>query len=215
METAIHVWKCQAEEVSDLWQQSIGKLQRHLKDMNTDPTIIDDIVSGLSSWYNPDDTNIPPRNQQQLGQDMIGWKFFVEGWLSKEWRRRQTQFLTNNHKRSSVKRWISALILKVWEVAWDLWEHRNGVEHQHDQEELHRKLDSQILIEVDQHIIGEYPPMDFMFSANEIEKLKNSTIGYKKAWLRNVLGARKQQTRHRTRSGLRGMQQTMRRFLGL
>ena len=25
------------------------------------------------------------------------------------------------------KRWLSQLILKLWEVSWDMWEHRNGV----------------------------------------------------------------------------------------
>jgi hypothetical protein len=30
---------------------------------------------------------------------------------------------------ANLKRWISALIRMAWEVAWDLWEYRNGIKH--------------------------------------------------------------------------------------
>jgi hypothetical protein len=30
------------------------------------------------------------------------------------------------------KRWAIALIQKMWDTAWDLWEHRNGVLHEKD-----------------------------------------------------------------------------------
>jgi hypothetical protein len=31
--------------------------------------------------------------------------------------------------RGSGYRWLSALICKLWQVAWDMWEHRNGIFH--------------------------------------------------------------------------------------
>lgn len=87
---------------------------------------------------------------------MIGWDFIIEGWLTKEWRTRQAQFQLAHQQRSSVQRWVSALIFKLWEVAWDLWEHRNGVEHAHDQEILHIQLNSKIDYEIEQYTFGEY-----------------------------------------------------------
>jgi len=34
--------------------------------------------------------------------------------------------------RKTGKRWLTALIQKMWKVAWDLWEHRNGVRHEQE-----------------------------------------------------------------------------------
>ncbi len=38
-------------------------------------------------------------------------------------------FLNN---RNRGKRWAIALIKKLWETAWDLWEHRNGILHEQE-----------------------------------------------------------------------------------
>jgi hypothetical protein len=40
-----------------------------------------------------------------------------------------TKHYINIGERKTGKRWISSLIKKLWEIAWDLWEHRNGVLH--------------------------------------------------------------------------------------
>jgi hypothetical protein len=213
IETTAHVWHCKAPEVSRLWLQSIESLKVFLTDINTDPSIISDISSHLLLWYNGNDAEATAHISPCPLQDIIGWNYVVEGWISIEWRQRQAHYFTANNKRNSVRRWVSALILKIWEIAWDLWEHRNGIEHEHRHEELHAQLDFQITQEIANYTLGEYPPMDHMFGDLEVEKLKSSTSGYKKAWLRNVKGANIKKTRTQTVTGIRGMQQLMRNFL--
>jgi hypothetical protein len=41
-----------------------------------------------------------------------------------------TEFLDS--RRRTGLRWLTALIQKLWDVAWDMWDHRNRVLH--DQE---------------------------------------------------------------------------------
>jgi hypothetical protein len=36
--------------------------------------------------------------------------------------------------RKTDKRWMAAMITKMWQVSWDLWEHRNGFVHEPGQE---------------------------------------------------------------------------------
>lgn len=130
IETPIHVWKCRAPEAIDIWRKSIDKIRSHLTATNTDPQVQQDILSGLLAWYcSP--TAPPSGDGLNRRQSIIGWDFMTDGWLTKEWRMRQSLYWISKQQRSSVQRWVTALILKLWEVAWDLWEHRNVVEYAH------------------------------------------------------------------------------------
>jgi hypothetical protein len=65
-------------------------------------------------------------------QSHIGWGACFEGCLGKEWRIAQEQHYKSIKFHYSGRLWITALITKLWQVAWDLWEHRNGIEHEHN-----------------------------------------------------------------------------------
>lgn len=41
-----------------------------------------------------------------------------------------TGFYTSIESYRTGKRWTLALIKKMWGIAWDLWEHRNGILHE-------------------------------------------------------------------------------------
>jgi hypothetical protein len=42
----------------------------------------------------------------------------------------QQRFFTITKSNQMGKRWVSALIKKLWDTAWDMWELRNGVLHE-------------------------------------------------------------------------------------
>jgi hypothetical protein len=52
---------------------------------------------------------------------------FWEGWVSKRWQLLQQQFYATICSHCTGRWWVVSLITKLWEVAWDLWEHRNGI----------------------------------------------------------------------------------------
>jgi len=53
----------------------------------------------------------------------------LEGWLHKDWESIQQKYYKLIQSRQTSKRWMAAVITKLWEIAWDLWEHRNDVMH--------------------------------------------------------------------------------------
>ena len=67
-----------------------------------------------------------------MNQEHIGWNKVLEGWLAKDWREIQQRYYQLIRSRKTGKRWVTALIQKLWEIAWDLWEHRNGVLHERE-----------------------------------------------------------------------------------
>ena len=51
------------------------------------------------------------------------------GFVATEWRQAQQEYYHRISSRRTGKRWVSALIRKLWDVAWDLWDHRNNQIH--------------------------------------------------------------------------------------
>jgi hypothetical protein len=61
----------------------------------------------------------------------------LEGWASFEWSIAQQEYYKLIGSLKSGKRWMIALIKKLWLIAWDMWEHRNGI--------LHEKENTQVM----------------------------------------------------------------------
>ncbi len=91
------------------------------------------IIKYLNTWRNDEFLgpleNTTYRRLPDL-QDNIGAQQFFKGWLHQEWEAIQGQYYSEIKSRRSNKRWTIALITKLWDVAWDLWDYRNAVYHQ-------------------------------------------------------------------------------------
>jgi hypothetical protein len=49
-ESVLHVYKCQSNDVKEIWQKSIYHLENDLKELQTDPNIIAQLCQGLLQW---------------------------------------------------------------------------------------------------------------------------------------------------------------------
>jgi hypothetical protein len=104
----------------------------------------------------------------------------------------------------------------MWQVAWNLWEHRNGIEHEHDSnqqiQEKNEVIDL-IILQYSEGILNGTDMAEF-FSEFELEKVRRGALNYKNAWIRNVRSLenfyRRQQENDQS---LRGMRECMRRFV--
>jgi hypothetical protein len=65
----------------------------------------------------------------QYAQDDIGWDKFMFGNIYVLWQEIQSQYFREIGKQNSGLRWTSALIQKIWQVAWYQWKHRNAILH--------------------------------------------------------------------------------------
>jgi hypothetical protein len=135
VETVEHVWRCKHEEAAKLWRTHIRKLQRTLGQLQTDPKIIKAIITGLDGWHQGEEKIYNRRFVAEQAADLqsnIGWKHFFEGRQIRQWRTLQEEYFRRKSICTSGKRWSRAIILKLWDIAWDLWEHRNGIAHGKD-----------------------------------------------------------------------------------
>jgi hypothetical protein len=95
-------------------------------------------------------------------------------------------------------RWTTALIQKLWDVAWDLWEHRNGIVHaKENAETLHNMaaIDEEIRA---QHLQGPHGLAQrdhYLFNGPVVDILSASII-YHQKWLKRVETARDRAARH-------------------
>lgn len=211
LETITHVWKCKGLESVSVWTASIAKLKQWL-DATTSSSISYMIVSYLQSWYD----DIPPLLQttELLRQDQLGCAVMLEGILSIAWHEAHDQYLLRMEKGGSSLRWITALIHKLWDVSWDLWSYRNDVEHKKDTSKELEQLDSLIADQIVQGF-NQLAEHKQLFSQQQLEMVQTSEyIGLKRAWLRNIMAARRYASRHTTNS-IPQMRSLMRTYLGL
>jgi hypothetical protein len=73
-------------------------------------------------------------------QDAIGWYNHLLGRLSKQWSDVQARYLESIQSRSSGRRWTIAILEKLWDISWDMWEQRNKIAH----DPLHHRCLAQI-----------------------------------------------------------------------
>jgi hypothetical protein len=132
-EDAPHVWTCKNPGARDIWSKAIASIEISLRKLNTDPTIRHIIILYLTGWQTGEDILYnPPRALEAAVQEQnqIGWNQFFEGWLSSQWVIAQQHYSSVTKSNKTGRRWVIAIIQKLWDTAWDLWEHRNEVLHE-------------------------------------------------------------------------------------
>jgi hypothetical protein len=131
-ETAEHVWKCQQQETSDIWEASAQNLTNWMTDNNTHPHLAADIIAGLNHWRNgtpiPAYLTVAGQKQQEHG-----WRHFFEARPNEEWSRAQHAFYKARPSCTKTGlRWSVAIHQRLLNTAWDFWSLRNEVLHNTD-----------------------------------------------------------------------------------
>jgi len=139
----------------------------------------------LPKGRDPDSTLCPTT----LMQDEIGWEAALHGCWAIGWAEAQQRHYESFDRKNTGKRWPSALIQKLWDVSWKMWEHRNAVLTDTENGLLLKKLNEEIETE---YALGfeRFPsdmryyiqrPLPDMLEAEEMEK---------RAWLLRTQTAR-------------------------
>ncbi len=131
METIQHVISCPAPEAREVWAKVIKGLREWMESVRSNTQIIESLVGAVCN--NPPTPaevgHDPSLHVAMLQQAVIGFELIVEGWLAIEWEGAQKSYfkLLNSHK--SGQRWMICLLQRLWQIVWDMWEHRNEVLH--------------------------------------------------------------------------------------
>jgi len=147
-----HILECPNAEARDLWEKSLKQLDEWLKAEGTERSIREQLIHGLRSWTTP---NLPTTQNSPLeAQESIGKRYMWDGWLSREWQWQQDQIWQQLKSRKSSRRWMAEIIKKLWNIAWDMWEHRNNILHNSEQNreailerDTNKKLDRRTQLE--------------------------------------------------------------------
>jgi hypothetical protein len=132
-ETSQHVLQCQGHEANDVWTSFVTEFRLWLARQRTHNDIADIICSSLSAWRT---NSTPPRYSGNLlglttalsEQQRIGWDAALEGRWAESWIAVQERHFRFLRLRRSGKRWLTAIIKQMWQVSWNLWDHRNQVQ---------------------------------------------------------------------------------------
>jgi ribosomal protein S14 len=132
-EIAKHVWLCSAESARSIWEDKEKALIGWMKRRKTHPEIIKVISSWIRCWRAG--TRHASMHRLRLhglrevvrAQDALGWDAAFEGKWHKGWAEIQQQYYSHLGMRRTGRRWMISIITKLFDVSWDLWMDRNGV----------------------------------------------------------------------------------------
>ena len=137
--------------------------------------------------------------------------------MATEWQRIQEEHYQSKGSKLSGKRWTIALIQKLWDVAWDQWEHRNDAVHRgQDAERLSQATNEKIRQEwqLGKDSVDQVTRPLFNRTLND---LLQSDIQVRQAWLDSIqLGQKaKQDEEEREDRELRRMRDLMQRYFSV
>ncbi len=129
-EDASHVRRCHGSGADQIWLQSLEGFKVWMDKQDTDPDLSTLLIDMLQAWRTESafHGNVPyGLNLLEIRQSELGGQALLEGQLSFEWEASQQAYLTFIKSRKTGKCWVVQLIQRLWDIAWELWEHRNGI----------------------------------------------------------------------------------------
>jgi hypothetical protein len=195
-EDTAHVLQCQAPRAINQWKSSLAKLDTWMAKSTTMPALRSAIINRLQAWQQSDPTAAPTYNWPGVDdlirkQTSVGWRVFLEGGVLQEWASKQQDYYTWLDRKNTGKRWTTTLIKKLWEICWDMWEHRNGELHNPASPAAlreHARLDALITLEYAN--IRRLFRKDLRWFRRPRDVLITETLDYKLQWLESVRLAR-------------------------
>ena len=210
IETIEHVYKCKHTAVSEAWNRSLIDLEEYLNSIQTDPNITRQLLLGLQMWRNDE---VILQEPMIIDQNNIGWNGIMEGVLGKHWSEEQDWYKQQKSEVTSGRKWAQLVIRRLWKIAWDIWQHRNEMEHRHDQQKELFRLRELAKVEIEVGSKG-YGSMQFLFTPEMVDKVLHGNKDYVANWIRSVQVRRQRQERVEAQSGaMINMRNMMRRFL--
>jgi hypothetical protein len=194
-ETTEHLWTCKTPETNTLWNKFVLDFYQWLKDQHTHQELADVLITRLHQWRQgvastPLQCEYPGLSQATRQQDIMGWSAAFEGRWGTLWAPVQDSYYKWLGSRKSGRRWLTAMIGRIWKVAWDLWEHRNGV---HQIQQLQDRHEANIPLIQHEFNTGWYAlsRRDYHLFRRSIQVLLVLHPDKQDAWLRRVTGARR------------------------
>ena len=193
-EDTLHILCCKDDESMDIWKEMMSTLLKRLYNADTCWLVMLAIRTELNNWKRHTGTHrltMYPLLLQEaiLDQRHLGWKNFLEGFVSKKWSEYMQQYYIENNTRKSSIKWTAKLISNTWKGVHFIWVERCKKMHDtkviHDLQGLPHLVDS---IKKELRIgIGRLPATEFSRQFNKKpEKILECTVEQQISWLQIV-----------------------------
>ena len=194
VEDALHVWRCTGEGVEVQWKDSIQKLHLWMLRSRSQPNLAAVICDRLSAWRSKSSPTVNVSyflglRETVQAQDDLGWRSFLEGCPVKGWAEVQQRHFEFIKSKRTGERWLAAVIQKVWDAAWDLWDHRNKVVHGKESNSRLRQLRWEIEEQFDLGSATVTHDAKLLFRPGK-EKILEGNADLQTAWLVRIRRAR-------------------------
>ena len=133
-ETSEHVLYCNENGRVDAMLQSVDSLELWLNKTDTDPELTSCLVQyargrrgvAMQTICQDQDSSL---QAMARSQDVIGWRRFMEGMISRRIVERQRDHLRCKGIQWQLNRWASGLVVRLLEITHGQWLYRNVVVH--------------------------------------------------------------------------------------
>jgi hypothetical protein len=129
-------------------------------------------------------------------QDNLGWKAAFEGKWHKDFASIQQSYLRSMGHQRTGRRWLISLIKKLWEVAWDLWEDRNGIQAGLREQQLREEALQRITDAYARGPSGLHPASRKLFTSVSLEQRLSQRTQSLLSWLLRIEKAQEQARLH-------------------
>jgi len=194
----VHVLQCRHKGADQVWDKSMQKMDEWMTLQETEPAMQKHLLAHLKQWHLDRryalGWNMAPLITRALRQQSeIGWHNFILGRHHSLFEATQHAHYLANKSKKTGRRWAVALIKKLTEVSWDMWQHRNSILH-NTSDNFHTKMLEE---EVDRAIAREFRKGNRNVLRRDKQlfkgkrRLKKQPLLDKQRWLDAVEGARK------------------------
>ena len=133
-ETTSHILSCDEVGRVEVLGQTIDMLECWLHKMGTDPVLTDCLVEfarGRDVVRMTDICRHKSDRYQRMArsQDLIGWRQFLEGMISRRVIELQQEYLQMKGLEWKLDKWASGLVVRLLEITHGQWLYRNVVVH--------------------------------------------------------------------------------------
>ena len=146
-------------------------------------------------------------------QDRIGWGSAFEGRWASKWTDIQLSYYQWKGRRQSGKRWLVAVIKRLWDISWDLWNHRKNVRLAEEEAQAKNKaradIQAQFLAGTRDLLHGEF----HLLTSRSLRDRLHDPLFRQQSWLRRIRGCRRRGALLRTQRTKARSHSLMQRWL--
>jgi hypothetical protein len=122
-----HVLLCPDPRAKTVWNTTLAKLGSWMLQKNSSPDLCNAILQLLREWHSGRPIAPPSWNcsfkKALHAQNAIGWYPFLMGHISNYWSDAQQAYYTKLALDNTGKQWVKQLILQLFNISWDMWDH--------------------------------------------------------------------------------------------